>query len=117
MVGFKFAAAAPSAPPPLPILGNNKSGRTGNGAAGGGSPSTLSTSAASAATMATVAAALHAPELVPVKSFVSTALAMKLRGNGTNYVHIVNTIRYVVGKRPGRIEREGRGDVDDGVLF
>jgi hypothetical protein len=40
-----------------------------------------------------MAPALHAPELVPVKSFVNTALAMKLRGNGTNYVHIVKTIR------------------------
>jgi hypothetical protein len=96
MVGFKVAATASSAP----ALGNNKS-CIGNGAAGGGSPSTLSTSAASAATMATAAAALHAPELVPVKSFVSTALAMKLRGNGTNYVHIVNTIRYVTGKKAG----------------
>ena len=105
MVGFKVAAAAPSAPPPLPILGNNKSGRAGNGAAGGGSPSTLSTSAASAAT---IAAALHAPELVPVKSFVSTALAMKLRGNGTNYVHIVNTIRYVKGKGQGGLREAGR---------
>eukprot|EP00624_Nannochloropsis_granulata_P007418 evm.model.NODE_7607_length_9877_cov_22.027235.1 len=91
MVGFKVAATATSAPPRLPALGYNKSDN-GNGVAGGGSPSTLSSSAASAATMATVAAALHAPELVPVKSFVSTALAMKLRGNGTNYVHIVNTI-------------------------
>ena len=36
----------------------------------------------------------HLPDdLAPVKSFVANALALKIRGNRTNYAHIVNTIR------------------------
>lgn len=42
-----------------------------------------------------VAQLLQAPDLVPVKSFVSTALAAKLKGNAVNYRHIVETIRCV----------------------
>lgn len=42
-----------------------------------------------------VAQLLQAPDLIPVKTFVSTALAAKLRGNAVNYRHIVETIRCV----------------------
>ena len=32
-------------------------------------------------------------DLAPVRSFVANALALKIRGNRTNYAHIINTIR------------------------
>ncbi len=92
MVGFIAPSSLAS---PLPAsevpgaLGDNKSLR-----AEGGSTSPPTTNAA-AVVQPNVAALLHAPELVPVKSFVNTALALKLRGNRTNYLHIVHTIRYV----------------------
>lgn len=42
-----------------------------------------------------VAQLLQAPDLAPVKTFVATALAAKLKGNTANYRHIVDTIRCV----------------------
>lgn len=44
-----------------------------------------------------VAQLLQAPDLVPVKTFVTAALVAKLRGNAVNYRHIVDTIRCVRG--------------------
>ena len=37
--------------------------------------------------------ALHEADLAPVQAFVVSALAMKLRGNPTNYTHIVAQLK------------------------
>lgn len=94
MAGFSVVQAVTAAAAEPTASTTHRSGAT-EAAEGKGSTTSAMLPPSVVHYSAAVTQLLQAPDLVPVKTFVSTALAAKLRGNAVNYRHIVETIRCV----------------------